>query len=74
MRHRRRLCQRRAPEDDVDRENWAVDGRENVVAEAGAALGVSRGRARGRLRYAIALRERLPGSPRFSREGSLTFG
>jgi Domain of unknown function (DUF222) len=54
------LYARRAPEDDVDRENWAIDGHENVVAEVGAALGISRGRARGRLRYAIALRERLP--------------
>ena len=40
--------------------NWAIDGHENVVAEVAAALGISRGRARGRLRYAIALRERLP--------------
>lgn len=54
------LYARRAPEDDVDRENWAIDGHENVVAEVAAALGISRGRARGRLRYAIALRERLP--------------
>jgi Domain of unknown function (DUF222) len=38
----------------------AVDGHENVVAEVAAALGISRGRAAGRLRYAIALRERLP--------------
>jgi hypothetical protein len=54
------LYARRAPEDDVDRQNWAIDGHENVVAEVAAALGVSRGRARGRLRYAITLRERLP--------------
>jgi len=54
------LYARRAPEDDVDRENWAIDGHENLVAEVGAALGISRGRARGRLHYAIALRERLP--------------
>ncbi|MCV7236454.1 HNH endonuclease signature motif containing protein [Mycobacterium branderi] len=54
------LYARRAPEDDVDRESWAIDGHENVVAEVAAALGISRGRARGRLRYAIALRERLP--------------
>jgi len=54
------LYARRALEDDVDRENWAIDGHENVVAEVAAALGVSRGRARGRLRYAITLRERLP--------------
>jgi hypothetical protein len=54
------LYARRAPEDDVDRQNWAIDGHENVVAEVAAALGISRGRARGRLRYAIALHERLP--------------
>ncbi|BBX45425.1 HNH endonuclease signature motif containing protein [Mycobacterium cookii] len=54
------LYARRAPADDVDRDNWAIDGHENVVAEVAAALGISRGRARGRLRYAIALRERLP--------------
>jgi uncharacterized protein DUF222 len=54
------LYARRAPADDVDRSNWAIDGHENVVAEIGAALGISRGRARGRLRYAIDLRERLP--------------
>jgi len=54
------LYARRAPEDDVDRESWAIDGHENVVAEVAAALHVSRGRARGRLRYAIVLRERLP--------------
>ncbi len=54
------LYARRAPEDDVDRQNWAIDGHENVVAEIAAALHISRGRARGRLRYAIVLRERLP--------------
>ena len=54
------LYARRAPEDDTDRLNWAIDGHENVVAEVAAALCISRGRARGRLRYAIALRERLP--------------
>src|SRR3984957_121542 len=54
------LYARRAPADDVDRLNWAIDGHENVVAEVAAALSISRGRARGRLRYAIALRERLP--------------
>jgi hypothetical protein len=54
------LYARRAPEDDVDRLNWAIDGHENVVAEVAAALSISRGRARGRLHYAIALRERLP--------------
>jgi hypothetical protein len=54
------LYARRAPADDSDRMNWVIDGHENVVAEVAAALGISRGRARGRLRYAIALHERLP--------------
>ncbi len=54
------LYARRAPEDDADRLNWAIDGHENVVAEVAAALGISRGRVAARLRYAIALRERLP--------------
>ena len=58
-RYRRAVCASRA-QDDADRLNWAIDGHENVVAEVAAALGISRGRARGRLRYAIALRERLP--------------
>lgn len=54
------LYARRVPADDAERFNWAVDGHENVVAEVAAALRISRGRARGRLRQAIALRERLP--------------
>ena len=54
------LYARRAPEDDIDRGNWAIDGHENVVAEIAAALSISRGRARRRLHYAITLRERLP--------------
>jgi hypothetical protein len=54
------LYARRAPDDDSERFSWAVDGYENVVAEVAAALRISRGRARGRLRHAIALRERLP--------------
>lgn len=31
------LYARRAPEDDVDRSNWAIDGYDNVVAEISAA-------------------------------------
>jgi hypothetical protein len=54
------LYARRAPEDDVERTNWAIDGHENVVAEISAELQISRGRARGQLRYAIHLREKLP--------------
>ncbi len=54
------LYARRAPEDDVERMDWAIDGHENVVAEISAELHVSRGRARGQLGYAIDLREKLP--------------
>ncbi|HEY9303433.1 MAG TPA: DUF222 domain-containing protein, partial [Mycobacterium sp.] len=67
------LYARRAPEDDVDRGNWAIDGYENVVAEVAAALGISRGRARGRLRYAIALRERLPRVAEVFAQGLIDF-
>ncbi len=67
------LYARRAPEEDDDRVNWAIDGHENVVAEVAAALGISRGRARGRLRYAIALRERLPRVARSLLKDSSTF-
>lgn len=54
------LYARRAPDDDVEKLNWAVDGHANVVAEISAALNISRGRASGQLQWAIALRERLP--------------
>ena len=48
---------RRAPEDDVDRINWAIDGHSNVVAEISAALNISRGLGRrGSCSGAIALR------------------
>jgi hypothetical protein len=67
------LYARRAPEDDVDRINWAIDGHENVVAEVAAALGISRGRARGRLRYAITLRERLPKVAEVFARGDIDF-
>ena len=67
------LYARRAPEDDYDRENWAIDGYENLVAEIAAALSISRGRARGRLRYAIALRERLPRVAEVFAEGLIDF-
>jgi uncharacterized protein DUF222 len=54
------LYARRAPADDTERACWAIDGHENVVAEISAELHISRGRARGQLRYAIHLREKLP--------------
>ncbi|WP_297700095.1 HNH endonuclease signature motif containing protein [Mycobacterium sp.] len=67
------LYARRAPADDADRFNWAVDGHENVVAEVAAALGISRGRAAGRLHYAIALRERLPRVAEIFAQGGIDF-
>jgi Domain of unknown function (DUF222) len=67
------LYARRAPEDDAERFSWAVDGHENVVAEVAAALRISRGRARGRLRHAIALRERLPRVAEVFARGDIDF-
>ncbi len=67
------LYARRAPADDVERSNWAIDGHANVVAEISAALRISRGRAAGQLRYAIALRERLPKVAEVFRSGAIDF-
>src|SRR6201993_3599690 len=41
-------------------EDWAIDTMEAVAAEVGAALRISQGLAASRLRYARAMRERLP--------------
>ncbi|HXA12408.1 MAG TPA: DUF222 domain-containing protein, partial [Mycobacterium sp.] len=65
------LYARRAPEDDVERVNWAIDGHESVVAEISAELTISRGRARGQLRYAIHLRENLPQVMRVFKTGAI---
>jgi hypothetical protein len=54
--YRRRLTEQCAD----DREQWCIDGWEEVAAEVAAAQGISRGRAAGQLRYGIALAERLP--------------
>lgn len=67
------LYTRRAPEQDIDRANWAVDGHANVVAEVSAALGISSGRARGLLRYAIDSRERLPRVAEVFARGDIDF-
>jgi hypothetical protein len=67
------LYARRAPEDEVDRINWAIDGHANVVAEISAALNISRGRAVGQLRYAIDLRERLPKVAEVFATGAMDF-
>ncbi|HZA10134.1 HNH endonuclease signature motif containing protein [Mycobacterium sp.] len=67
------LWARRASDHDDERMSWAIDGFEDVVAEAGVALGISRGRAAGQLRYAIALRERLPKVAEVFRSGVIDF-
>ena len=67
------LYARRAPEEDVERINWAIDGHANVVAEISAALNISRGRAAGQLRYAIDLRERLPKVAKVFATGAIDF-
>ena len=41
-------------------DEWAIDTEAAVAAEVGAALRISQGRAASRLRYARAMRERLP--------------
>jgi hypothetical protein len=41
-------------------DDWAIDTEAAVAAEVGAALRISQGRAASRLRYARAMRERLP--------------
>jgi Domain of unknown function (DUF222) len=43
-----------------EREDWIVDAAEAVAAEVAAALGISHGLASSHLRYARAMRERLP--------------
>jgi hypothetical protein len=50
----------RAPDDDIDRLNWVIDGFSGLVTEIAVALGVSSKRARAQLNRAISLRERLP--------------
>ena len=46
--------------DSGERADWAADAWEAVAAQVGAALGCSVARAHGHLRYAMAMRERLP--------------
>ncbi|MGO9353175.1 MAG: DUF222 domain-containing protein, partial [Mycobacterium sp.] len=43
-----------------DTDVWAIDTEAAVAAEVGAALRISQGRAASRLRYARAMRERVP--------------
>ncbi len=50
----------RAPDDDVEKRYWAIDGYAGLVVEVAAALGVSRKRAQAQVERAVLLRTRLP--------------
>lgn len=50
----------RAPDDDVEKRYWAIDGYCGLVVEVAAALGVSRKRAQAQVDRAVMLRTRLP--------------
>jgi hypothetical protein len=54
-------------------EDWAIDTMEAVAAEVGAALRISQGLAASRLRYARAMRERLPKVAELFRAGEIGF-
>ncbi|WP_156767136.1 DUF222 domain-containing protein, partial [Mycobacterium sp. E796] len=54
-------------------EEWAIDTMEAVAAEVGAALRISQGLAASRLRYARAMRERLPKVGEVFRAGDIDF-
>jgi hypothetical protein len=57
-----------------DTEAWAVDTVEAVAAELAAELRISQGLAGSRLRYARAMRERLPKVARSSKAAISTIG
>ncbi|MBI3224569.1 MAG: DUF222 domain-containing protein [Mycolicibacterium cosmeticum] len=50
----------RAPEDDVEKRCWAIDGHLSLVAEVATALAISRKRAEAQVRMAVTLRTKLP--------------
>ncbi|RUP29709.1 MAG: DUF222 domain-containing protein, partial [Mycolicibacterium sp.] len=50
----------RAPDDDIEKRYWAIDGYAGLVVEVAAALGVSRKRAQAQVDRAVMLRTRLP--------------
>jgi Domain of unknown function (DUF222) len=70
-----RLYHRRLAEQGAEeREQWCIDGWEQVAAEVAAAQGISRGRAAGQLRYGLALAERLPKLGAVFAAGDVDFG
>jgi len=54
-------------------EDWAIDTMEAVAAEVGAALRIGQGLAASRVRYARAMRERLPRVGALFRAGDIGF-
>ncbi|TDK84408.1 DUF222 domain-containing protein, partial [Mycolicibacterium mucogenicum] len=50
----------RAPDDDIEKRYWAIDGYTGLVVEVAAALGISRKRAQAQVDRAVTLRTRLP--------------
>jgi hypothetical protein len=56
-----------------DTEEWAVDTEEAVTAEVAAALRISQALAASRLRYARAMRERLPKTAKVFAVGDIDF-
>jgi hypothetical protein len=56
-----------------ENEEWAIDTMEAVAAEVAAALRISQGLAASRLRYARALRERLPKVGEIFRAGDIDY-
>jgi hypothetical protein len=65
------LYVRRAPDDDTDRVNWAIDRHQSIVAEISAELHISRGRSHAQLQTAIRLREKLPQVMRVFKTGTI---
>ncbi|MDX1881180.1 DUF222 domain-containing protein [Mycolicibacterium sp. 141076] len=54
------LWELRAPDDDIEKRYWAIDGYAGLVVEVAAALGMSRKRAQAQVDRAVMLRTRLP--------------
>lgn len=54
------LYEIRAPEDDVEKRCWAIDGHLSLVSEVATALAISRKRAEAQVKMAITLRTKLP--------------
>lgn len=63
----------RAPDDDVRRSHWVIDGYAGLIAEVAVALHMSRGRAKPLVRVAVALRERLPQVAKVYASGAIDY-